>query len=423
MSFSFVDLFAGCGGFSTGMADVGGHGLFAIEKNSSAFASLDSNLGPMGHKPTFQWPSWFEARAQSVGDLIDENMNNLRRIQGQVDVVIGGPPCQGFSTYGRRQRSDQRNRLYLDYLRVVEALMPSIVLLENVQGIDMPFIVSGKETGRHCKSTVASRIEKRLNALGYQTRAFRVCASNFGVPQYRTRFIMLGVRTGSATVSASLFSDEFFSEVRADHLSSLGLKDSSVITSGQALSDLETAGMPLTDCLDAVGRQQLTYRGPKTDYQRQMRIGMTRTEAPSSMRLAKHSHEVTEKFRFIQRLVAPGSKVGEDIRAELGSAKFRTHLLGRNVPSATVTTLPDDLIHYCEPRIPTVRECARLQSFPDWFQFAGPYTSGGARREVEVPRFSQVGNAVPPRLGAFLGRYASAMLAEIHACRVRGIAA
>ena len=89
----------------------------------------------------------------------------------------------------------------------------------------------------------------------------------------------------------------------------------------------------------------------------------------------------------------------------LNSAKHRVHWLDPNLPAPTITTLPDDFIHYSEPRILTVRECARLQSFPDWFRFLGNYTSGGDRRAKECPRFTQVGNAVPPRLAEFLGSY------------------
>ena len=79
-------------------------------------------------------------------------------------------------------------------------------------------------------------------------------------------------------------------------------------------------------------------------------------------------------------------------------------------PAPTLTTLPDDLLHYQEPRILTVREMARLQSFPDWFKFLGRYTSGGDRRAKECPRFTQVGNAVPPRLAQFLGSYLQEVL-------------
>ena len=412
-AFTFVDLFAGCGGFSLGLSDVGGTGLIAIEKSESAFDSLARNLGPKGHKPTFVWPSWFNVEAAEIGSFWHRHSADLKRMRGTVDVLAGGPPCQGFSTYGRRNRDDERNGLYLDYLRVVEAIQPTVVLLENVQGIDMPFIVSGQKTGKHCRKTVAARIEEKLTALGYQTHVLKLCASNFGVPQRRIRFIMLAVRTTRGLFDKKIFSDEFFSAVRHEHLARFGLREASRVTSSQALSDLECARTTLIPCVDAARRFQVEYLGPKTQYQRQMRLNMSKSAQPSSMRLARHSDAVIAKFELIQRLVEPDMPVGESVRAQLKSAKFRTYLLSKATPSATVTTLPDDLVHYSEPRILSVRECARLQSFPDWFDFSGPYTTGGERRRLEVPRYSQVGNAVPPRLGSFLGAYAKAILKHL----------
>jgi DNA (cytosine-5)-methyltransferase 1 len=422
-TFTFVDLFSGCGGFSLGLAEAGGIGLIAVEKSESAFGSLAHNLGPNGIRPAFSWPSWFDSKATDIAEFWREHAVALRSMRGSVDVLAGGPPCQGFSTYGRRNRDDGRNRLYLDYLKVVEAIRPTIVLLENVEGIDMPFLLSGAKSGRYCRQTVASRIEDRLMTLGYETKAIRLCASDFGVPQRRARFILVAVRSSRKGVSTSLLSDDFFDDIRADYLSGLELKPSSRVTASQAISDLECGNQLLVPCIDAPQRVQLQYSGPRTNYQRQMRSGMASSTPPSSMRLAKHSVAVIEKFTLIHRLVEPGNKVGQAVRARLKSAKYRTYLLSQEEPSATVTTMPDDLIHYNEPRILTVRECARLQSFPDWFDFLGPYTTGGERRRFEVPRFSQVGNAVPPRLGAFLGKYASAILEDMRSLERVALAA
>jgi DNA (cytosine-5)-methyltransferase 1 len=100
----------------------------------------------------------------------------------------------------------------------------------------------------------------------------------------------------------------------------------------------------------------------------------------------------------------PGKKVSAQYRAANDLNKVCIVPMAADQPAATLTTIPDDMIHYSQPRVLTVRECARLQSFPDWFQFKSKYTTGGKRRKVECPRYTQVGNAVPPLLGEALGR-------------------
>jgi DNA (cytosine-5)-methyltransferase 1 len=131
------------------------------------------------------------------------------------------------------------------------------------------------------------------------------------------------------------------------------------------------------------------------------------SEAPNSLRLARHKEQTVERFsKIINMCEKSGTKgvvLSDKVRAELGIKKQSIVVLNEKQPSHTITTLPDDIIHYSEPRILTVRECARLQSFPDWFEFRGNYTTGGSRRTKECPRYTQVGNAVPPLLAEFLG--------------------
>ncbi len=134
---------------------------------------------------------------------------------------------------------------------------------------------------------------------------------------------------------------------------------------------------------------------------------------PNSIRLAKHKPPTIEQFLTLQRLGVRGYKAAAELNALLGTAKHRRHWLHPGRPAPTITTLPDDFVHYSEPRILTVRECARLQSFPDWFEFKGKYTTGGDRRRRECPRFTQVGNAVPPLLAQFVGSVVSTALQSI----------
>lgn len=126
---------------------------------------------------------------------------------------------------------------------------------------------------------------------------------------------------------------------------------------------------------------------------------------PNSMRLARHGESILRQFRTILEETPPGNVVSGEVHAKIGNKKRSRMRLAPGRPACTVTTHPDDIIHYSEPRILTVRECARLQSFPDAFSFRGKHTTGGDRRRRECPRYTQVGNAVPPLAAEFWGRH------------------
>ena len=137
-----------------------------------------------------------------------------------------------------------------------------------------------------------------------------------------------------------------------------------------------------------------------------------RDDAMDSMRLARHGEEVRNRFKKIIKECTPGVRMNEESRAKFGLKKHRIYPMSAWEPAPTITTLPDDVLHYSEPRILTVRESARLQSFPDWFRFRGKFTTGGAMRTKECPRYTQVGNAVPPLLAEAVGLAVVATLAE-----------
>lgn len=133
-----------------------------------------------------------------------------------------------------------------------------------------------------------------------------------------------------------------------------------------------------------------------------------------SVRLAKHKPEISERFmRIIQDPeCVRGGLMSLAQREKYGLKKHRICLMHEENPAPTITTLPDDVLHYSEPRILTVRESARLQSFPDWFQFRGKFTTGGSQRTKECPRYTQVGNAVPPYLARAIGLAIESVLKE-----------
>ena len=411
----FVDLFSGCGGLSLGLASAGLRGLFAIERDAMAFASFQKNLLSDRDVPVarFDWPNWLEERAWSIDEFLETHRPNIMSLNGKVDVMAGGPPCQGFSFAGRRQASDPRNMLFEKYVNLVQHVEPKLIVLENVPGMRVAHTCA---EGGEAKQSYYEKLVNQLGNIGYQVRGETVDASRFGVPQKRSRLIVIGARSGIADRLdggvARVF--ELLEQARLQQLAQLDLPEQ--ISSADAISDLLTDNRPRIDCTDPMspaGYHEVHYVGPRTTYQELMHDGC---DGPmDSMRLARHTDEVRARFKRILEECARGVTINEEARRRLGIKKHRTHPMAAYEPAPTITTLPDDILHYAEPRILTVRESARLQSFPDWFRFCGKFTTGGNLRTKECPRYTQVGNAVPPLLGRAIGVALLATLAEAEA--------
>ncbi len=395
---TFIDLFSGCGGLSLGLMRAGWEGLFAIEKTESAFNTLRHNL-VAGNKHRYAWPQWLPQKNMEVGELIANYGAQLSALRGTVDLIAGGPPCQGFSHAGKRNPDDPRNKLAEQYIQVVEIVQPKYLLLENVRGFNTKFSKEGSED-----SVPYSKVVKeRLEALGYGV-AFRIIkSSEWGVPQHRPRFILIA-KFGVASSDFEPFAE--LDQFRKAFLKSKGLSADRAVTARDALFDLEVAGKKLvanTDS-DQKGFFEIDFEehSQPSSYLKLLREGAGGL-APDSIRLPRHSKEVIDRFKLILDRCPRGINVPRDLKLEFSIKKQAITPLCPNSPSATVTTLPDDIIHYSEPRILTVRENARLQSFPDWFSFQGAYTTGSKHRKFSCPRYTQVGNAVPPLLAEALG--------------------
>ena len=181
---TFIDLFAGCGGLSLGLIEAGWKGSFAVEVNPDAFLTFRRNLveGP-GRKYRHEWPEWLPIAAHNIRSVRRKYRNELRHLRGQVTLVAGGPPCQGFSTLGRRNASDARNSLIDDYVSFVNLVQPKFILLENVVGIKSSH---GERTGRQkierLNDSGASRVIQKLQR-HYQIDTKVLRASHFGVAQ------------------------------------------------------------------------------------------------------------------------------------------------------------------------------------------------------------------------------------------------
>lgn len=391
-----IDIFAGCGGLSLGLHNAGWRGTFAIEKNDMAFETLRHNL--FNKKCNFSWPKWLPLKNHDINQVITKYHKKLRGLRGKVDLVAGGPPCQGFSTEGKRQESDQRNKLIHSYIKFVKLIKPKILLFENVSGFTQIFQKNG-DTGKAYSEVVI----KKLRKIGYEdVKGKLVDFSRFGVPQERHRFIIIGTLAGNA--------DNFFDLInmkRNDFLHKKGLRTRIGVQA--AISDLKFSN-GTTDSPDTKGFKAGLYRKEKNNYQRYLRRQVNQVQLPDSHRFVNHRKPTVRVFKKLLRYAEPNKRISGDKRKKYGIKKRNVTVLGKSLRSPTIMSIPDDYIHYSEPRILTVREYARIQSFPDWFEFKGAYTTGGKRRANTVPRYTQIGNAIPPLFAELAGEVLKEML-------------
>lgn len=389
---TYIDLFAGCGGLSLGLHNAGWKGLFAIEKNADAFKTLHYNLIQKANH--FDWPEdWLPIKNHNIVTLLKSKKEYLRKLNRKVDLVTGGPPCQGFSTAGKRNEEDKRNSLIKSYITFIKIVEPKILFFENVKGFTMEFD-KNKSKGKKYSIYVINELEKA----GYDVHGEMVDFSEFGVPQKRCRFILVGVRHDVVRQNKSN-AHSFFEAIRNNRVRFFRDKK---INANQTIEDA------ISDLLYANGSepskdtprfQAGKYSETKSQYQFMLRGEAESGLVPDSHRFVNHTSIVKKRFAEILLSATKNISISSEIKDKYNLKKRTIVPLAGNKPSPTITTLPDDYIHYCEPRILTVREYARIQSFPDSYEFKGKYTTGGKRRVLEVPRYTQIGNAIPPMFG------------------------
>mgnify|MGYP002774934904 FL=1 len=326
-----LDLFCGAGGLSYGFESAGFDILVGIDNDAKALETFELN-----HKGS----------KSICGDITqityDEHIKPLLGGK-QIDVIIGGPPCQGMSLSGPRKFEDPRNKLYLSYIRLVKEIQPKAFVIENVPGLVGLF-------GGQIKDSI---IEK-FTEMGYRIEYKILCSADYGVPQSRKRVVFVGTRVGNFEYPAI---------------------NPNVVTCSMALSDL-----PALE--DELGNEVSEYATPPQNaYQQLMR---RRSDVVLNHVAANHS----DKVKKIIALVPDGGNyknLPEEYRESRNFHVAWTRFAS-NKPAPTIDTGHRHHFHYKYNRVPTVRECARLQSFPDDFKFLGNKTQ----------QFRQVGNAVPP---------------------------
>jgi DNA (cytosine-5)-methyltransferase 1 len=380
-SYYSVDLFAGAGGLTEGFRQVGVDPLVATDLDSPAAATFRANFPdvPFLERPIEDVPG--KELLRTAG---------LRR--GELDVLLGGPPCQAFSVYNhQRGFHDERSGLFREYLRVVEELRPKVIVMENVTGM--------KDLGN---GRAIREIHQRLGKLGYQVEDRTLKSEEYGVPQERRRIFFIGTRLNGPIQWPEVThgsGSELFDAVREPF-----------VTVGDAISDL-----PLIESGEGRDEVRPYTRQPRSDYQREMRRdspGVANHEAPRleqiNMERMKHIPPGGSWRDLPWKLLPPGMKRAR--RSDHTKRYGRLHPKGL---ASTILTKCDPhwgaYFHPEQDRAISVREAARLQSFPDRLRFLGP------RGE----QYRQVGNAVPPLLARAVAESVLEMLAAADSRRNR----
>ena len=431
---TMIDLFAGCGGLSLGMEKAGFEPIFVSELNKDAMSSYVAN------RPFFQENE--DLCCNDIDELLKNNTVILKRVRKtlkdrgllegrgkntSLDLICGGPPCQGFSGIGHRRSHgvDKKdlpsNQLFHKMLAVIQAFQPKIFLFENVKGL-----LSAKWTASDEKPNIWQQVfgTYKETLQNYTVRWELVSSKDYGVPQNRPRVLMVGIRN-DVCKSAGLsdygtYPSDFVTEtaVVTGFLPASGVH--SAPNPEELFGDLEDPN--IEKILDNVRSCKQPYpNGPlqTTRYPakatRRIRAAFRSHPSGKAVKLthhqySKHKPEILKKFHF---MIHNEGEIPEGMRTK----KFAQRVLGRDWPAGgpniTATSLPDDYVHYSQPRILTVREWARLQTFPDWYEFRGPRTTGGRRRagnprngdfSREVPLYTQIGNAVPVQLAEAVGK-------------------
>ena len=333
-----IDLFSGCGGLSLGfdmagynikaMIDFDKDSLLTAEKNDLAEHYLNLDL--------FE-EDWIKGLTSKV------KLN-------EVDIIVAGPPCQGFSLTGPRNLDDKRNKLYKAVFELVEKAKPKAFLIENVKG--MATLYNGQ---------VKDDIVQEFTKLGYKVTTKVLNSRDFGVPQSRERLFYIGMKKKEFEFPITLFEKDDFTTCR------------------EALADL-----PSLEDLEEI----LTYTSNESsDYQKLIK---NESKKLSNHQPTRHTPEVIEVIKQVPeggnyKDLPPG--VGES--RKFNEAWTRYH---GDKPSKTIDTGHRNHFHYEYNRVPTVRENCRLQSFPDTFEMQGTKTSQN----------KQIGNAVPVLLAKIL---------------------
>lgn len=402
ISKTYIDFFSGCGGLSLGLGWAGWKGVFAIEKDPMAFETFKRNLvDPDSPNCHFRvWPGWLSQEAHRIEDVLEDEtaLRGFRRLSGRIDLVAGGPPCQGFSVAGARNGGDPRNLLVFKQIKAIDILRPRFALVENVEGFEKKFVA---RPGGNGAVSVAEEAVEQLRDIGYNVGKVVINAADFGVPQLRRRIILFAVsKEFAGELQVVPLVRHLLFKTAVEQRRELGLPLDRPVNIEEAISDL--AGDETVSDAEFPGYRTCRYLPAKGAYQKLMRSGGQTPDIPTCHRFNRHSPKLVRLYQLALGTQPPG-RLSQEFLYSNGCHSNKRFVLDTAKPCSTLTTAPEEIIHYKHPRIATLREMARIQSFPDNFRFYGRYTLNGPARGVDVPRNAQIGNAIPPLVGRALG--------------------
>lgn len=380
-----ISLFAGAGGCSLGFGQANYDIRFATDIDANAVESYRRN---------------FPRTPCEAADIRELNADSvLHRIglnPGELDMLLGGPPCQGFSSAGVKAGDDPRNSLLSHYIRLLEGIRPKWFVMENVEGL------LTNDGGSHVRDAVVAFLEA-----GYSLNLEKVYAQGFGVPQRRKRVLIVGNRLGHDFLfpePVTRFSGSIFRKGEITFATAVGDLPPAATEAGEPLAFREPPRNELQTYLRGTA-QSVTdhYSAVLSDVQLErvqgLQPGQTMKDLPDHLQ-----HESFRRRAF--RRVMDGTPV-----EKRGGAPSGLKRLFADEPSLTITSAATrEFIHPTEDRLLTLRECARLQTFPDWFEFAGSAAS----------RIQQIGNAIPPILAQAIGEHIAQQYA-FQACYTGGV--
>ncbi len=426
-----IDLFAGCGGATTGLEQSGFEPVLVSEKSKDA---LDTYLlNRTNYVGEIEFKKQTDLHVSDIAEITEEKLNQIRILllsrtgkdiigrngeDANLDLIVGGPPCQGYSTIGHRRtynverKFNPQNKLYEKMAQLIGIIRPKSFLFENVRGL-----LTAKWSVNGEKGEIWNDVLRSFQGIkGYHVRWSLIESKKFGIPQNRPRVILIGIRgdcinsdyinlknAEECAIECGLIPNV---DKRAPNLEDL-LSD---LVDDSILENLSSQNYP--ECFTTA----VYKKDPLTECQQEMRTQLNGAVLKSGdilrdQEYSKHSKKVYDRFKYMldnNGIIQKGMK----------TKKFSQRLLPKEWseigPTITATSLPDDYVHYSQPRTLTVRELSRIQTFPDWYQFCGPRTTGSLNRagsptdpniERILPKYTQIGNAIPVKLAKELGLY------------------
>lgn len=421
-----IDLFSGAGGMSEGIIQAGFQILFSSDINEAVMKTYINRHEQLGLIQDYNTHFELADIKDLTGDLINESIANLEIFKDKevphIDAIFGGPPCQGFSRAGKRNPDDPRNKLFKEYVRVIGEVKPDYVVLENVAGFcDMKlYNFEGLQGDIYDDIVLPDILKEELNHIGYDMLEPKILnAADYGVPQRRNRIIVIAYKRGVKAPKypkpthdennyvslkdaiGDLIQDENIKEevnLELSQYQSDSINGRTPDVNGNPIQSNEITNNDLSRHLDLIKERFSLFNEGETGTNLRNRIITEGIDLSDKPKLLEHVQTNSELNKDEIILKFKNADIDDKLLNVLLTKKNMRNRLDRNEPSATIVTIPDDYISPFENRTLTVRESARLQSFDDSFEFLGKRTTGGKRRRVEVPQYSQVGNAVPPLL-------------------------